>query len=191
MSSPASREANICDPVTAIGFGLSAAGQVAKFAGEQQATDDYNEASGKNRISALTAANNKYADVDRSYIYDSTKNRMEAYDTIMKARKAAGMVKASGASSGFDGGSATVTDLLSEYDRDEGETTARFGMKQDDLEASRKSRVESYRSEAEGRINSMPLKSGPSPLALGLGIASSALDGVKSTKQGKIWMGIE
>lgn len=180
----------MCDPVTAIGFGLSAAGQVAQFAGQSQATDEYNKAAAQNRLNALVAANNKYADTDRSYIYDSTKNRMEAYDKIMQARKAAGMVKASGGSSGFDASSLTVGDLLSEYDRDQGETTSRFGLKQEDLESSRTSRVESYRAEAEGRINSMPFKSGPSPLALGLGIASSALDGVKSTKQGKIWMGI-
>jgi hypothetical protein len=140
---------------------------------------------------ALMAANNQYADIDRSYIYDTTKDRMEAYDTVMDARRAAGSVRASGGSAGFDAGSATLTDILSEYDREAGETDARFGLKLDDRTSARKSNVESVRAEAEGRINSMPFKKGPNPLALGLGIANSALGSVKGTKQGKIWMGIQ
>lgn len=184
-------EAKICDPVTAIGFGLSAAGQVAGFAGEQQATNEYNRAAARNRMNALLAANRQYEDIDRSFIYDTTKDRMEAFDTVMDARRGAATVRASGGSAGFDASSLTLGDLLSEYDREAGETDARFALKLDDRKMARSSKVESVRAEAEGRINSMPYKSGPSPLALGLGIANAGLSAVKGTKQGKIWMGIQ
>lgn len=180
----------MCDPVTAIGFGLSAAGQVAGFAGEQEATKEYNRAAAQNRMNALVAANRQYADIDRSFIYNTTKDRMEAYDTVMDARKAASVVAASGGSSGFDARSLSVGDLLSEYDREQGETDARFGLKLDDRKSARNSNIEETRAQAEGRINSMPFKAGPSPLALGLGIANSAVSAVKGTKQGKNWMGI-
>lgn len=181
----------MCDPISAIGLGLSAAGQVAGFMGQKQATDDYNAAARQNRTNSILAANDGYATEGQKLIYDEKKNQQEAYDAIMKARQTKGAVEASAGSAGFDGSSITVTDLVSEASRAEARDQQNFQIKREDLENAYDSRTKSINAQAAGRINSMPLKSGPSALALGLGIASSGLNAAKGSPQGKTWLGIE
>lgn len=179
----------MCSPMAAIGFGLSAASQVAGFAGQQQATDEYNRTAAQNAVNAKVAAANAYGDEQLKYSYDSKKNAQEAYDAVMKARQAKGIVQASAGSAGFDASSLSVSDLVSEQSRAEARDHYNFLTKQEDMSNNYDSRTKSIKAQAEGRINSMPYKSGPSALALGIGIAKSGFDSFSTTQQGKTWLG--
>lgn len=181
----------MCDPMSAIGFGLSAASQVAGFAGQQEQTDAYNAAAQQNAINAGVAASNKYADEGRSFVYDSKKNMQEGYKAVMSGRKARGTAVASAGSAGIDGSSLTLGDILSDINQESAVNLDNIAAKQDDMKSAFRSRVKSYEAEAQGRINSMPYKEGPSPLALGLNIASAGFGAVKDSPKGKAWLGIE
>lgn len=181
----------MCTPVAAIGFGLQAVSQVASFAGQQQQTDAYNAAAAQNAQNASLAAERQYEDQGRRFIYNNTKVLQEGQDAIFSARKARGALTASAGSAGIDASSLTVQSLLSESHSEEARSEYNADLKrQDSLNALKSANDEAY-AQAQGRIASMPHKDGPSPLALGLGIATAGLDATKSTQLGKNWMGVQ
>lgn len=181
----------MCNPMAAIGFGLSAASQVAGFSAQQQQTDAYNAAAQQNAINAGVAASNKYGDEQRSFVYDSKKNMQEGMKAVFASRKARGTALASAGSAGIDGSSISLGDILSDINQENALNLSNIKAKQEDATSAFRSNVKSYEAEAQGRINSMPYKEGPNPLALGLNIASAGLGAVKGTTQGKAWLGIE
>jgi hypothetical protein len=177
--------------MSAIGFGLSAASQVAGFSAQQQQTDAYNAAARQNAINAGVAASNKYADEGRSYVYDSKKNMQEGMKAVFSGRKARGTAIASAGSAGIDGSSISLGDIVSDINNETALNLDNVAAKQDDMKHALVSNLKSYEAEARGRINSMPYKEGPSPFALGLNIASAGLGSVKDSPKGKAWLGIE
>lgn len=179
----------MCGPLAAIGFGLQAASQVAGFAGQQQATDDYNAAARQNAINASLAMTHKTEDEQRRYAYDTKNNISQAYDAIMKARQAKGTAIASAGTAGLDASSLSVDSILSNIGNQEAESVNNFQAKQDDMEDAYRSRTRGYYYEAMGRINSMPFKRGPSPLGLGLGIATAGFNTIQNSPTAKNWLG--
>lgn len=174
--------------MAAIGFGVSAIGQAAGYAQSQQDTDNYNAQAKQNAINASVAASNKYADAGRQYAYDVMHTQQEGYNQAMKARQAHGSAVASAGSSGFEG--ATVNDVLNDIDQQEAINEANSQTKIDDKKQAYQGQVQSYEAEAQNRINSMPLKSDPSPLGAILGIATAGLDATSKTSWGKEHLGI-
>lgn len=164
----------MCDPMTAIGIGLSAAGQVAGFAGQQQATDDYNASAKQNAINASVAATRQYQDEGFRYAADVKAANQEGYDAVMRARQAAGTAKASAGTSGLDLGSVSVQSILSDINNTESRSKSVIDDRRDESAYAYRGRTKSIEAQAQGRINSMPFKEGPSKLGLALGIASSA-----------------
>lgn len=170
--------------------GLSAIGQGASFIGQQNATNQYNAAAKQNAINASLAAQRQYEDEGRRYFYNNKQNLQQGFQTEMKARQARGTAVASAGTAGIDASSISVQSILNDIDQQQAANDGVLRDKQEDAESAFRSRVDSYEAQAQGRINSMPFKEGPSPLALGLGIADAGLDSFSSTKYGKNWLGI-
>lgn len=181
----------MCDPVSAIGFGLSAAGQVAGFAAKQDAVNQSNAASRQNAVNAGVAASRQYGDEQRRMALDVKKDNQEGYKSEMQARQSAATAQASGASSGMDIRSGTMKAVLASLKQDEAMDQANVSDNRDNAKDRYKGAVDQAEAQAQGRINSQPLKANPSPLGMALGIATSAFDSASSSKTGKKWLGIE
>jgi len=151
---------------TALSIGSSVAG----FVGQQQAAGAANTASLANAQSANIAAQGKYEDEQRKYIYDSRALQQQGYDATLKGREAVATGVATAGSSGVSG--ISVENILAAARQQTAENISRVNTKQDDLFNSYQSRVDTYEAEALGRQAAAPMRSGPSPLALGLNIAS-------------------
>lgn len=160
--------------MTAISIGLSVAGNVAGFAGQQQQTDAYNAAAQQNAINAGSAATRKYSDEQRRISQEAKQTNQEGWDAVMKARQAKGTAVASAGTAGMDLSSLSVNSILSNIAFNEANSEYNIADRHDQEEAGYRSNVEAYKAEAQGRINSMPFKEGPSPLGLALGIATDA-----------------
>lgn len=167
----------MCFP--AVGLALGIAGQVANFAAQQQAANAHNTAVLANAQSASLAATHKYEDEGRRLIYNQKQNQQEGYKAVMKGREAQGTVAASAGAAGWSAGSISLDSILANEANKTQLNLDNIRTKMDDTEDAYRSRVDTYYAEAQGRINSMPMKPGPSPLALGINIASQGLQGAK------------
>lgn len=162
--------------------GLSAASAVVQFAGQQQATDEYNANAAALHRDAGIAASAKYGDLQRKYNYDTKANNQEGYKAAMKARSEKGTLVASAGSSGIRGGSLTLDNLISMSNQVEAENEARVQAKREDAYMSFLSTGKSIEAEAQQRINSTPFKAGPNPLGLAIGLASAGVMGASSAE---------
>jgi len=180
----------MCDAISAIGMGLSVMGQVSEFQGRQAKVDAHNAAAAQNAVNASLAGQRKYEDEDRKLIYDARMVNREGYSAVKEARQAKGQARASTGSAGFDLSSVTVNNIVSTLASEESDARFTSLLKTKDLQSARDSRVRSYEAEAQGRINSMPMKQGPNPLALGLGIAKTGFGTFKDSPAGKSWLGV-
>jgi len=168
----------MCDPMTAIGVGLSAMGQMAGFQAEQQAVKAHNAAAKQNAINAGLAATRKYTDEGRVLAHEAKETNQEGFDAIMKARQAQGTGVASAGTAGMDLASGTVQAVLSDINRQEADTQYRVQDRHDRGKENYLSKVEQHKAEAQNRINSMPLKPKPSPIGMILGIATEAFGAI-------------
>lgn len=177
--------------MTAISVGLSAASSAAGFAGQQSQTNSYNAAAKQNAINASVAATHQYEDEGRRLISDAKQTNNEGYQAIMKARQAKGTVMASAGTSGMDAGSLSVDSILAGISSDEANSGYAVASRHDDGEANYRSAGRGIEAQAQGRINSMPFKDGPSPLGMALSIGTDALGSISKSPTGKKWLGIE
>lgn len=168
-----------------IAAAFGALSSVASFAGESQAAAEYNNAARQNAVNASLAAQNKYEDAQRKYIYDSKATQKEGYQATLKGRSSVAVGRASAGSAGIDASSISLANLIAAEEQTAAENISRTRLKQEDLTDSFKSEVRSYEAEAKNRIASMPFKSGPNPLGLAIGIAGSVVKG----GQEKGWWG--
>jgi hypothetical protein len=167
--------------MAAAGFAIQAAGAVANFSAQQSATDAYNQQVLVNARDASLAAQFKYEDEGRRMIYDARKTQQEGYGAVMKGRQALGTAIASAGSAGFDASSLSVGSILANEAQKTAQNMSNLQTEFDDLKDSYRSRTRSYEAEAQGRINSMPMKAGPSPLGLAINIAGAGLGAYRST----------
>lgn len=174
----------------AIGFGLQALGQVASFASASAETANYNAAAKQNAINASLAMTHKTEDEQRRLTYDAKQDVQQGFDAVMKARQAKGTALASAGTAGLDAGSLSVDAILSNIANDEAMSEINTQDKIGDKLDSYRGRTKGYYYEALGRINSMPPKAGPNPLALGLGIAQAGLNSAANSASGKNWLGL-
>jgi hypothetical protein len=180
----------MCTPMAAIGFGLQAIGQVAGYGQSVADTKAYNSQAKQNAVNASVAASHNYELEGRRYSYDIRQMQQEGFQQAMKARQATGTAIASAGSSGLEGSGHTVNAILSDIDQQEAINEANTATKMEDRREGYTSAVQHYEAEAQGRINSMPLKSTPSPLGAILGIATAGLDATASTPTGKAYLGV-
>ena len=167
----------MCMPM--IGAVLGIAGQVASFAQQQQATDAHNTAALANAQSASIAATHKYTDEGRRLIYNQKQNQQEGYKAVMKGRETQGTATASAGAAGWSAGSISLDAILANEANKTEQNLNNMRTKMDDTEDAYRSRVATYEAEAQNRINSMPMKEGPNPLALGINMASTLAGGAK------------
>lgn len=151
---------------TALSIGSTLVG----FVDKQISTGAANTASLANAQSANIAAQRKYEDEQRKYIYDSRALQQQGYDASLKGREAVATGMATAGSSGISG--ISVDNILAAARQQTAENISRVNTKQDDLFNSYQSKVDTYEAEALGRQDASPMRSGPNPLALGLNIAS-------------------
>ena len=161
----------MCFPM--VGAVLGIAGQVASFAAQQQATDAHNTAALANAQSASLAATHKYEDEGRRLIYNQKQNQQEGYKAVMKGRETLGTATASAGAAGWGAGSLSVGAILANEANKTQLNLDNVRTKMDDTSDAYRSRVATYEAEAQNRINSMPMKEGPNPLALGINMAST------------------
>jgi len=163
---------------------LGAASSVAKFAGQQQATDAYNAQAAAAHRDAGIAASNKYADEQRKLIYNSRSAQQKGYEAALKGRAAVATGTASSGSAGIAAGSLTLDQLIAASKQKAAENEARVQTKREDMTEAYRGRVKTYEAEAQQRINSMPLKEGPNPLGLAINIAGAAVGGMNTSNPG-------
>ncbi len=180
----------MCDPISAIGMGLQIAGSVAGFAGQQQATNDYNSAAMANARNASLAAQHQYEGEGRKLITDTAAINQEGFDAVMSARQARGQAEASAGSSGIDASSITVASILADMDAQEARSEFNTGLKREDAKYGYTENTRAIKAQAEGRINSMPTKRGPSPLALGINVANLGFTGWQDSQKLKTQQGL-
>lgn len=174
----------MCGPaIPLIGMGMQMAGQVAQFSAQQSATNASNQTAMVNARDASLAATHKYEDEGRKQIYDARQVQQEGYKAVMSGRMAKGTAMASAGSSGFDASSISIGSVLAAEDQKIAANLDNVKTKMDDLGDSYRSKVRSEEAEAQGRINSMPMKAGPNALALGINLAST----VASTGTSQKW----
>ena len=178
----------MCDPITAITTGLSVGKSVMGFAGDQAAADANNQAVLVNAQNAELAAANAEGDQGRAFSYNMKEVQQQGYKAVMQGRESQGMAQASAGSSGFGGDSNTLGAILDNEDQKTANNLSDMRTKQDDQENSIRSEYRADWQTAKARIDSMPMKSGPSPAALGLGIAGEMFGGFTGSKTGKNWM---
>ena len=171
----------MCTMLAAAGFAIQAAGAVANFAAQQSATDAHNQQVLVNARDASIAATNKYTDEQRRMVYDARKNQQEGYKAVMSGRQAKGTAVASAGSSGFDMSSLSVGSILANEQQKINQNLDIVRTEFDDMKDAYRSRVRSYEAEAQGRINSMPMKAGPSPLGLAINIAGAGLNAYRGS----------
>lgn len=159
----------MCGP--ALGPMLGIAGQVANFAAQGAAANAANSASLANAQSASLAATHKYEAEGRRLIYANRRDQQEGYKATMIGRQAAATGEAAAGAAGFDASSISVGALLANEHNKTWQNIDVMSTKMEDNEQAYKSAVKTYEAEAQGRINSMPMKPGPNPLALGINIA--------------------
>jgi uncharacterized membrane protein len=179
----------MCDPVSAIGAGLSAAGQVAGFMGQQQATDAYNDSAKQNAINANLAATQQYTDEQRKTLADAKQTNQQGYQAAIQARQAVGAAKASVGSAGMDMSSLSVNSILSNLHNQEAQSEYAVQDRHDQEVAGYNSRTTGEEMQAQGRINSMPYKNSPSPLGLALGIGAGSFDAFSKSPKGRALFG--
>lgn len=156
---------------------LQGASAVVGFVGQANAANAYNEAALQNAQNAGLAAQRKYDDEQRKFIYDSKVNQKEGYEAALKGRATYASGVAQAGASGFDVSSLSVEDILAAERQRTAENLSRVDLKQDDLTRSYLGKVDSYEAEAQNRINSMPMKEGPNPLGLAINLGTAALGG--------------
>lgn len=158
-----------------IAAALGAASSVASYAGQAQQAAAANTAALANAQSASISAGYKYADLGQKYIYDSKGLQREANKAVMQGRAAI----ASGVSSAGDAGVSglSLNSLIADTRREAAENAWAAKEKRDDMRTALILNDKSVEAEAQGRINSMPMQSGPSPLGLAIGIGSSIAQG--------------
>jgi hypothetical protein len=180
----------MCSPMAAVGFGLQAIGSVAGYG--QQAADvkQANAEARQNAVNASVAASHQYEDEGRKLSYDTKALQQEGYNQAMEARRATGTAIASAGSSGLDVGSISVHSILSDIDQQEAINESNTQSKMDDKQEAYKANTISEKAQAQGRINSMPLKRKPSPLGAILGIATAGVDAITGSAAGKKTLGI-
>ena len=169
----------MCTPV--IGAVIGAAGQVASFAGQQQQTDAYNAAAMQNAQSASLAAANQYADEGRKMIYNTRQVQQEGFQAVMKGRQAVGTAEASAGASGIDASSLSLGPIINNLKAQTAQSVDNMQTKMDDINSVYTSESTTSQAQAQGRINSMPIKADPNPLSLGINIASDAVGAFKNS----------
>lgn len=172
--------------IAAAGLAMSAASSAASFVGQQQQTDSYNAAARTNANNASIAASYKYNDASRRYTYDEMALQKEAYDAAMRGRASTAAGVASSGDSGFTG--ISLNNLIGASQQTTAENISRIRMKQDEARDQFNSTVKGAELEAKARTDSMPMKSGPSPLGLAIGMAGSVMGSEFGQKQVKsVW----
>jgi len=157
---------------------LGIASSVASFAAEAQATKAHNAAVAQAHHDARLAAANKYTDEGRRFRYDAKALRREGYKAVNAGREALATARASAGSSGIASSSLSLRAILNNEKRKIGDNIATNNDKMEDMRTTYIGRVETYKNEAQARINSMPFKEGPNPLGLFINIASAGLKGM-------------
>lgn len=148
-------------PLSIMSGAVSALGAVAQ-------ANAQNAASAANAQSASLAAQSKYDDQQRRFVFNSRSLQQEGYKAEMEKREAAGTAVASAGSSGVGG--ISVGSILAAVNQQGAENQARVRTKQDDLQSSYTSDVKTIEAEARNRTASVQPAN---PMNLGLNILSS------------------
>lgn len=155
---------------------LGALGAVAQFAGQSQATDEYNASAAAAHRDADIAATNKYKDLGSKYVYDAKSLNQEGYKAALKGRAEIATGVASAGAMGIAPGSITLDNLVNSTKSQMATNEANIQNKRDDAHDTLLGNEDSVKAEAQQRINSTPFKSSPNPMNLMLGIATSGLN---------------
>lgn len=161
----------MCTPIAAM-VAVQVASSAAQAAQQQQQADSANTTAYANAQNAAIAAQRKYSDTQQRYVYDAKATGQEGYKAAIQGREAESTAKASAADAGLELGF-SVDDVLAGVKQKTANNLANVQDKFDDLRTSTKNSMDSTYAEAKGRIASMPMQTGASPLALGLNIASA------------------
>lgn len=158
-----------------IAAALQGASSVASYIGQAQAANAQNEAALANAQNASIAAGYKYADNHARYIYNSKDLQRQAYKATMEGRAHVGSGVASAGAAGVTG--LSLNALIADQRRQTAENAYVASAKRDDLYQSVILDDKSIEAEAQGRIASMPMTSGPSPLGLAINVGTSLAQG--------------
>jgi hypothetical protein len=157
------------------GAALGIIGAIGQYAAQKQATDDYNQQAAIAHRDAQIAATNKYKDVGSQTVWNIKDLNQKGYKAALNAREEQAKGIASSGASGIAYGSNTLDNLMAQSSQINAENQANITAKRDEQLAAYGNQTQSIQAEAQGRIDSVPFKRGPSPLGMILGIANSVV----------------
>lgn len=179
----------MCDPsILTAGHvadaGLGVMGAIAQNNAQRKAVQEHNKQVLINAQRAGIAASNQYADIGRQFVYEARSAQQEAQQAVQQGQEAGGAALASAGTSGFSGSSLTVGSVMGAISRRIAENEENYALKLDDMKDSFRSKGRVIEAQAQDRINSMSMQSGPDGMSLGLNIANAvagaAYKGVKN-----------
>lgn len=165
------------DPVSVIGFAVSAASSVASFAAKQQEADAQNQRYNQNYVNSLAAARDEHNTLTLRAMQEQEATAQKDHQLLIEGaeREADVQVSAAGGNVGGLSVDALVGDVIRQTATQRYNATRNAEMTAQQLTMQQKGVV----TKAESRINSVAQANGPSPLGLGLEIAGAGLKAYK------------
>ena len=163
----------MCDPSALIGLALGVAQTVTGYAGEQQAAAQHNAMVRQNQEAAQANLRQEYTAVQTRQLQEEDAAAVEKQSVSREARGARATAMVAAGESGVSGLSvdALLADIYGKEAEYKDRVTQNTGFTTQNLTAE----MQGLRAKAQDRINSIPTRNGPNPLAAALKIGSSAL----------------
>ncbi len=162
------------DPISLIGFGISAASTVVGYMGQSAAADEQNRMYQENAQRANQNARDQMFATQQRMLQEQEAGAAEKIDTMKEARAAKATATVAAGESGVSG--LSVDALLSEFDGRAASYNDRVDQNTDWTMNQLNAEMKGIRANAEDRINSVQRAAKPSFWDAGLRIAGAGLD---------------
>lgn len=171
----------MCDPLSMIGFAVSAASSAVGYAGQVSAANEQNRIYAENATRANQNAKDQMFQTQQRMIQEQSAAADEKIDVQREARAAKATAFTAAGESGVSG--LSVDALLSEFDGRAAEYEDRVDQNTEWTMNQLNNEMKGIQSNAEDRINSVQRAAKPSFFDAGLRIGGAGLDSYNSYKQ--------
>lgn len=175
----------MCDPITLVGFALSAAASVVEFQGQSNAAAQQNRMYEQNRLNALRAFEDTQNARNMRIAQEQEAAATEKFDTSLEARSARATSEVAAGESGVSG--LSIEGLARDFAGKEQRVKDRIDVQTDWTTAQLQAEKRGDSFQALDRINSVKRAEKPNFAAAGLKIAAAGLNSYTDyTKRSKL-----
>lgn len=171
------------DPISAVGFALSAGKAIVGFAAQQAASDAQTERYNQNVVNSLAAARDEQHQINVRQEQEQEASAQRARVQSVEAVKKAAEVSVSASGSGVSG--LSVDALLADVRRTADENLATIETNNKNTALQLQAQKDATVNKAMSRINSMAPGTDPNPLGLALDIGGAGLNAYTDTQKRK------